>query len=107
VNPAEARLASLMNRLDFTLWQLQQDQACPAGPLRALLEDAVALAPELDEPGRLQLAHRVATLNHELQAAHARLGARLRGLAAGRRAVHGYHAAPPVDSAGALLRTRA
>lgn len=107
MNPVEARFAQLTARMDFTVWQLRQDDLVSFDPLHVLLHDVLELAAELPEPQRRALYGRMETLQRELQAAHDRLGARLGGMGAGRRAVHGYARSAPEAPSPALLRTRA
>lgn len=105
--PAEARLAQLTARMDYTVWQLRQDELVAFDPLQVLLRDVLDVAADLPDTDRRALYGRMETLQRELQAAHDRLGARIGGVGVGRRAVHGYATSGRHDPSPALLRTRA
>lgn len=105
--PVEARLVQLNARMDYAVWQLQQDELVAFDPLQQLLRDVLELAAELPDSARRALYGRMETLQRELQAAHDRLGARIGGAGVGRRAVHGYATSARRDPSPALLRTRA
>jgi hypothetical protein len=107
VIPVEARLVQLTARMDYAVWQLQQDELVSFDPLQLLLHDVLDLAAELPDTDRRAIYGRMETLQRELQAAHDRLGARIGGVGAGRRAVHGYAASGRPAPSPALLRTRA
>lgn len=104
---AEARLVQVTARMDYAVWQLQSDELVAFDPLQVLLHDVLDLAVELPDADRRALYGRMETLQRELQAAHDRLGARLGGVGAGRRAVHGYASSTRHDPPPPLLRTRA
>ena len=80
-------------RIELATFRLQQGETLREAELARLAEEAVSLAPSLDDEARAWLSARVARVVAALDSACADLDSRLRTFGHGRRAARTYVAA--------------